>query len=138
MLSSYNNPEKMVKKPYFLMLSTKQLHNFSTNLCKFELFYFLDSLIEELLMNIARRQFELISVSRINQSGRQDQQFPAQGLQGSTTPFFWQAESFEPIDKVVSQEYQMKVDLIGQEAVGGNLSQREVLFEFSDVQFYPS
>ena len=121
--------------PIFLMFSSEQVNKFSTNLCNFGLFYFLDSLIEELLVDITRRQFELISVSRINQSGRQDQQFSAQSLQGSVTPLFWQTKSFEPVDQIVTQEYQMKVDLIGQETVGRYIAQGKAFFEFPDIQF---
>jgi len=117
------------------MCSSEQVNKFSTNLCNLEMFYFLDSLIEELLVDITRRQFELISVSRINQSGRQDQQFSAQSLQGSVTPLFWQTKSFEPIDQIVTQEYQMKVDLIGQETVGRYIPQGKAFFEFPDIQF---
>lgn len=56
-------------------------------------------------------------------------------MQSSRTPLLRQTQVFEPVDQIVSQKNQMKMNLIGQEAVGGNTSQRETFLEFSDIQF---
>lgn len=83
------------------------------------------------------REFELILASRANQSSRKVQQLSAKRLQGSRAQFSSQTQTLEPIDQVVSQEDEMEMNLVGQEAVGRNLAQRETFFELSDVQFHP-
>lgn len=114
------------------------MNDFSANLWNFDLSYFLYGLKEEFLMDVSGRKFELVFVSGADQSCRQNQEFSAQSLQGSRMPFPWQAESPEPIDQVVSQEDDLKVNFVGQKTVGRNLAQRETFFEFSDVQFCAS
>ena len=107
----------------------------STNLCNFEMFYFADGLIKEFLIGIPLWQFELVSSSRVNQAGRQGKQISAQSMQSSRAPFLRQAQTFEPVDQVVAQENQMEMNLIGQETVGRDTSQRKAFFEFPDIQF---
>jgi len=128
-------PEKTVKKPIFVMSSTMAINKFSTNLCNFELVYSFEGLIKEFLMGIPLRQLELISSSSVNQTSRQGKQISAQSMQSSRVPLLWQTETFEPVDQIVSQQNQMKMNLIGQETVGRNIAQGEAFFEFSDIQF---
>ena len=109
--------------------------NLSTNLWNFELVYSSEDLMKEFLMGISLGQFELISSSGVNQTSRQSKQISAQSMQSSRTPFLRQAQAFEPVDQIVSQENQMEMNLIGQETVGGNTAQREAFLEFSDIQF---
>ena len=56
-------------------------------------------------------------------------------MQSSRIPLLRQTHAFEPIDQIVSQQNQMKINLIGQKTVGGNIAQRKAFLEFSDVQF---
>ncbi len=109
--------------------------NLSTNLYNFELVYSFEGLIKEFLMGIPLRQLELISSSGVDQASRQGKQISAQSMQGGRVPFLRQAQPFEPVDQIVSQQNQMKMDLIGQKTVGGNVAKRKTFFEFSDVQF---
>jgi hypothetical protein len=39
-----------------------------------------------------------------------------------------QTQTFEPIDQIVSQQNQMKMNLIGQKTVARNVAQREAFF----------
>ncbi len=97
--------------------------------------YFFEGLIKEFLMGIPLWQLELVSSSSVNQTSRQGKQISAQSVQGSRTPLLRQAQTFEPVDQVVAQENQMEMNLIGQEAVGRDTSQRKAFFELPDVQF---
>jgi len=98
-----------------------------------------DSLQEHALMGITQRKFETVAFgARMNQPGRSREEFGANGLQDGRIPRFRQTNLLEPIDQVVSQEDEMKMNLIGQEAVGGNTAQRESLFELSNVEFAAS
>ena len=109
--------------------------NLSTNLCNFEMFYFAEGLIKEFLMGIPLWQLELIFSSSVNQTSRQSKQISAQSMQSSRAPLLRQAQPFEPVDQVVAQENQMKMNLIGQKTVGRNVAQRKAFFEFPDIQF---
>ena len=108
---------------------------FSTKLSDFQAFDISERLMEELLVDIARGNFEFVGAPGINQSGRQDQQFAANCLKCRKLPFGRQTQALEPVDQIVAQKNQMEINLIGQKAVGGNIAQREALFELSDVQF---
>jgi len=109
--------------------------NLSTNLCNFEMFYSFGDLIKEFLMGIPLWQLELISSSRVNQTSRQGEEISAQSMQGRRVPFLRQAQAFEPVDQIVAQKNQMKMNLIGQETVGRNIAQGKAFLEFPDVQF---
>ncbi len=108
--------------PIFLVSSTKTVNKFSTNLCNFEIVYSLEGLIKEFLMGIPLRKLELISSSRVNQTSGQGEQISAQSMQGSRVPLLRQAQAFEPVDQIVSEQNQMEMNLIGQEAVGRNVA----------------
>lgn len=111
---------------------------FSTNLYKLGNLEFVDvllNLMQHFLMRIISGQSELVFATRVHQSGRQSQQVDTNRLQCCGLPTANQTQTFEPVDQVVRQEDQMKVSLIDQEVVGGNLSQREIVFQLPDVQF---
>ena len=109
-------------------------YKFSTKLPDFQAFDISERLMEEFLMNITRGNFEFVGATGINQARRQNQQFAANRLQRRRLPFVWQAKKLEPVDQIVAQKNQIKIDLIGQKAVGGNISQREAFFELPDIQ----
>ena len=96
---------------------------------------FLDGLKKEFLVDVSWGHFDLIFASRVNQTSWQIEQFSAQSMQSSRTPLLRQTQTFEPVDQIVSQQNQMKMNLIGQEAVGRNIAQGKAFFEFSDIQF---
>jgi hypothetical protein len=99
------------------------------------MFYSFDGLIKEFLMRVPLRQLELVSSSSVNQARWQGKQISAQSMQGNRVPLLGQTQAFEPVDQIVSQQNQMKMNLIGQEAVGRDTSQGEAFFEFPDIQF---
>jgi len=108
---------------------------FSTKLSNLQTFDIAERLIEEFLMDVTCRNLELVGAPGMNQPCRQNQEFAANCLKRRISPFDWQAEKFEPVDQIVAQKNQMEINLVGQEAVGRDIVQREALFEFSDVQF---
>ena len=130
-----NNPEKTANRCIFSLVSTRPKMNLSTNLRNFDMFYSAEGLIKEFLMGVPLWQLELISSSSVNQTCRQGEQIPAQSMQSNRAPFLRQAQALEPVDQIVAQKNEMKMNLIGQETVGRDTPQRKALFELSDVQF---
>ncbi len=110
------------------------MNDFSANLYKFGLFYFLESLQKEFLMGIALWQSQVILSSRKNQTARYSQQVFVKCLHSYRFPLFGQTKAFEPIGQVVTEEDEVEMYLICQEAAGWNIAQRESFFEFSDIQ----
>jgi hypothetical protein len=135
------DPGSGVKSPEFEASSTRRKMNFSTNrqnLWNSKMFDLPDGLQKEFLMGIPAWKLELIFASRIHQTSGQKEQVYTNRLQSGRRPRWRQAQALEPTDQVVSQKNQVKVRLVGREAFGGNLAQREALFEFPDVQFAPA
>ena len=119
------------------VLSTIHKNQFSTtrrNLMSTYFLYLLDCLIEEFLVDIPWGKFELVFASRMNQSGRQNQELPVQCLQGGIAPFSCQTKSPEPVDQIVTQKSKMKMNLVGQKTVGRNFAKRKAFFELSNIQ----
>ncbi len=121
--------------PIFVMCASEQVNNFLTNLYKFGFFYLFESLQKESLMGILLWQSEVILASREDQATRHSEQAFVECFHSYRFPLLWQTETFEPIGQIVSQENQMKMNLIGQKTVGRNIAQRKSFFEFSDIQF---
>src|SRR5215469_25685 len=87
---------------------------------------------------VARGKTQSRDPSRSHQLRRHHEQPLAKTLQGSSLQVRWDAETFEPVQQVVSPQYNLEERLVGLEVVGGNLPQRIGILQFSDDQFRPS
>src|SRR4029453_15597426 len=66
--------------------------------------------------------------------GRRQQDFVPEGLKSGMRELWRQTKAPEPVDKVVGQQEQVEVGLVGEEVTGGNAAKGVVPLELLDQQ----
>ena len=84
---------------------------------------------------IALRQGQYVLTSVFGQPRWQHQEIGPNGIQRRIKVFFGQAESPEPMDKVVSKKRDLKEGDVGHPVVGRNLAQGIIVEQFPNVLF---
>src|ERR1043166_9454303 len=78
--------------------------------------------IEELLFErVARWQLEDVTPSRMGQPSRHRQEIPAHGFDCGVGILSGQAQTLEPVYKVVSQHHRVEISNIGEPSTGRDL-----------------
>src|SRR4029450_7959746 len=88
------------------------------------------------LARAARRQEQVRTVVGATKLGRYEEDALPQGLQGRGLQLRRQAQTLETVHKVVPEQEQMEVGLVGEEVAGGNTAEGVVPFELSDEQLH--
>ena len=127
-----------MKRLFFLRLSTKQLEGLLTNSESFwqPKFGSLIKCLQELFaVVIVFWQGHNVFASMLGQTGRQNQEIRADGIQSGETPILGKTQALEPVNDVGSKEDGLEKSDVGGPVGGWDLSQRIIVNQFTDVPF---
>jgi hypothetical protein len=101
-----------------------------------QLFYFLQRSQKLLLVMVVVRKFDNIFLVLAYQPGGQHQEVGTNGIERGSEILRRQTKSFEPMNDVGGKEQDLKESNVGRPCLCGDLAQRIVVEEFSDVFLY--
>ncbi len=91
---------------------------------------------EALPVLIIAGQLQHVATAMLGQFGWQHQELLPNRLDGGLPIFLGQAQTFEPMDQIISQQQQLQKRDVGQPFVRGDFVQRKVIQQFPDGTFH--